>query len=92
MRSYYKAYDDRYRTIHEKGLQWSSTVCTPIVMEILERYGIRKDQKILEIGCGEGRDAGPLLAAGYDLTATDVSPAAVACCRARYPAFADRFR
>ena len=92
MRSYYKAYDDRYRTIHEKGLQWSSTVCTPIVMEILERYGIRKDQKILEIGCGEGRDAHVVLDEGYDLLATDVSKEAVEFCRKMMSAYQDRFR
>lgn len=92
MKEYYKAYDDRYRVIHEKGLQWSSTICTPIVMEILERYGIRKDQKILEIGCGEGRDAGVVLGQGYDLLATDVSKEAVAYCRKMMPAYQDRFR
>ena len=92
MRSYYKAYDDRYRTIHEKGLQWSSTVCTPIVMEVLERYGIRKDQKILEIGCGEGRDARVVLEQGYDLLATDVSQEAVDYCRKMMPTYQERFQ
>lgn len=91
MKEYYKAYDDRYRVIHQKGLQWSSTARTPVVMEILERYGIRKDQKVLEIGCGEGRDAGVVLDKGYDLLATDVSEEAVAYCRRMMPVHKDRF-
>ena len=47
---------------------------------------------MLEIGCGEGRDARAVLARGCNLLATDVSGEAVAHCRAAMPAFADRFR
>ena len=90
-RAYYEAYDERYKTIHEMGSAWFSDAPTPILGEILARYGIGPDTPMLELGCGEGRDAAPLLAAGYDLLATDVSQEAMDWCRARWPEFADRF-
>lgn len=91
-RSYYEAYEDRYRSVHALGHAWSSDVPTPIVADVLSRYGIGRSDRILEIGCGEGRDAHALLAAGYDLLATDVSPEAVAYCRRTWPEFAERFQ
>ena len=88
-RKYYEAYDDRYRKVHGENLQWFDDSPSPVVGEILERYHIKG--KMLEIGCGEGRDAGYLLGRGYDVLATDVSPAAVSYARRKYPEFADRF-
>ena len=76
-RPYYEAYDQRYRAIHGTGEPWFSDTPTPVLGEVLARYGVGRDTPMLELGCGEGRDAGPLLSAGYDLLATDVSPAAV---------------
>ena len=92
MRPYYEAYDERYRTIHAKGVSWASDAPTPIVAEILKRCPPGPAAALLELGCGEGRDARPLLAAGLDLTATDLSPEAVAWCRAADPAHAACYR
>lgn len=92
MRQYYEAYDERYRTVHEKGLSWTEDVPTPIVGEMLARFAPDPTATVLELGCGEGRDARPLLAAGRDLTAADVSAEAVAWCRAKDPAHAERYR
>ena len=89
-RKYYEAYDDRYRQVHGENLQWFASSPSAIVGEVLARYNIKG--KILEIGCGEGRDAGYLLERGYDVLATDVSPAAVDYARKRFPEFAGRFR
>lgn len=91
-RKYYEAYDDRYRQVHGENLQWFGNEPSSIVEEVLKRFSISKNAKILEIGCGEGRDAGALLAKGYDLLATDVSPAAIQYARNRFPAFGERFR
>ena len=88
-RKYYEAYDDRYAQVHGQDLQWFAGSPSTIVGEVLERYNIKG--KMLEIGCGEGRDAGFLLERGYDVLATDVSPAAVSYARRKYPEFADRF-
>lgn len=91
MSRYYEAYERRYQTIHGLGLQWASDCPSPIVAEVLRRYGVEQDSAILEIGCGEGRDAFWLLEQGYHLWACDIAPEAVAYCRRQRPQFADRF-
>lgn len=92
MKHYYEAYEDRYQTIHSLGHAWSSDRPTPIVGEILARYGVPKTAPMLELGCGEGRDALPLLREGWNLLATDISPEAVAWCQNQAPEHADRFQ
>ena len=91
-RPYYEAYEDRYKQVHAAGLQWASDEPSPIVLESIDRLALGKDAKILEIGCGEGRDAAALLARGFALTATDISPEAVAHCRAKYLQWVERFQ
>ena len=91
-KKYYEAYDDRYRQIHQENLQWFADTPSPIVGQVLDCFSISKDAKILEIGCGEGRDAIALLKAGYDVLATDVSPAAIDYAAKRFPSFAERFQ
>ena len=91
-RNYYEAYDDRYRQIHSLNLHWFALSPSPIVSESLKRYAITEKHKILELGCGEGRDAFPLIKQGYDLLATDISPEAIRFCREQMPQFARRFQ
>ena len=91
MRKYYEAYDERYKAAHQKNLRWMGYESSPIVGEIVQKYGISKENTLLEIGCGEGRDAIALLEKGYNLLATDVSPQAVLYCKEQYKAYADRF-
>ena len=91
-RPYYEAYDDRYRQVHQENLEWFSRNPSPIVGQIMEQFGIGTDSKILELGCGEGRDAAVLLAQGLDVLATDISPEAIAHCQKIAPAYAERFR
>lgn len=90
-RKYYTAYEERYKTAHAQGISWSSDVSTPIVSDVLKRYGVSRKQKLLEIGCGEGRDARAVLEQGYDLLATDISPEAIRFCREKMPGYADHF-
>ena len=91
-RKYYEAYDDRYRQVHEQNLQWFCDNPSPIVEEIIQELHISSQHKILELGCGEGRDAIYLLNRGFDLLATDISAEAIAFCRKRWPQFAERFQ
>lgn len=91
MEKYYHAYDKRYRQIHSMELQWASDAPSPIIREIMERYGIGTDRDILEIGCGEGRDALWLLKNGYHVLASDVSQEAVRYCREKAPPYRDQF-
>ena len=91
MKQYYEAYDDRYRQVHRQKLQWASDIPSPIVRQIIGRYHLHPDGKILEIGCGEGRDAVHLLRSGHNVTATDISPEAIRYCRERWPEFSGHF-
>ncbi len=90
MRPYYEAYEERYRAVHEKGLRWAGEQPTPIVADTAARW-CPEGASLLEIGCGEGRDAMALLEQGYDLLATDASPEAIRFCRAVMPEHARRF-
>lgn len=92
MTEYYRAYDRRYRAVHAKGLQWTSDTPTPIVAETVRKLGLTAQSPILELGCGEGRDAAALLRDKYDVTATDISGEAVEYCRRKYPEYAGSFR
>lgn len=78
---YYKAYDKRYKQLHERNLSWENDVQTEIVEQIIKQYKISKTDSILEIGCGEGRDSKILLNKGYNLLATDVSQEAINYCK-----------
>lgn len=90
-RKYYEAYDDRFRQVHKEGLRWFSSAHSPILAEVIADFGIAKTASVLEIGCGEGRDAAFLLQNGFQLLATDVSPAAVSYCRERNPEYEASF-
>lgn len=91
-RKYYEAYDDRYRQVHSENLQWFAEKPSPIVSQIMDCHAIRPSMRILEIGCGEGRDARPLLKQGYDVLATDISPEAICYCRKLDSQNADRYQ
>lgn len=91
MKRYYEAYDERYRQIHARNLTWEADVPTPILEQMLKKLGISKTDRILELGCGEGRDAIRLMAQGYNVLASDISSEAVAFCKSRAPEFAERF-
>ena len=90
-RYYYEAYDDRYRQVHGENLMWFAKTPSQIVMETISELGIDHTDRILEVGCGEGRDAACLLKRGYNLLATDVSKVAIEFCRNRWPEYEDRF-
>ncbi len=92
-KKYYAAYDERYKTAHSQGVSWASGQSTPVVLEMLEKYGILPEDDLLEIGCGEGRDARAVLEHGYGrLLATDASPEAVAYCQRTLPHLREKFR
>lgn len=91
-RPYYEAYDDRYRQVHQENLEWFSRNPSPIVGQVLEEFRLGHDSSILELGCGEGRDAIALLHQGFDVLATDISPEAIAHCRKLTPEYGDCFQ
>ena len=90
-RKYYAAYEERYKTAHAHGVSWSSDVSTPVVMEVIDKYKISQNQRILEIGCGEGRDSRTVLEHGFQLMATDISKEAIAYCKKIMPEYENNF-
>ena len=49
-RKYYEAYEDRYKTAHEKGVSWAQMKNTPIVMDIISRYHLHPEHSLLKSG------------------------------------------
>lgn len=90
-RKYYAAYEERYKTAHAHGISWSSDVCTPIVMQVIDKYKINQSHRLLEIGCGEGRDSKTVLEHSFQLMATDISNEAIAYCKKRMPEYENHF-
>lgn len=77
---YYKAYGERYKQVHEKNMLWATNKNTKEVIDTMRKYKISKHDKILDLGCGEGRDATFLLNKGYNVTAVDYSNEAINKC------------
>lgn len=84
MKKYYEAYNERYKAVHEKGYEWSYSEPTSLILDKLVQYKINHNDKILEIGCGEGRDSIVLIKNGYNLKATDISKEAIDYCINKY--------
>lgn len=49
-RKYYEAYEDRYKTAHEKGVSWEQMKNTPIVMDIINRYHLHLSSHYWKLG------------------------------------------
>ena len=90
-RKYYEAYDERYKQIHSMNLEWEANVHSSILDEMIAKLELNSQSKILELGCGEGRDAIYLMQQGYDILASDISPEAISFCRKKVSEYADKF-
>lgn len=92
-RKYYEAYDERYKVAHAQGLHWFSDNASPIVTQTVEKHHISPQMRVLELGCGEGRDAHHLLKNGFvRLLATDISHEAIRFCKQKWPEFQSSFQ
>lgn len=78
--NYYKAYDKRYKQVYEYEMLWSSKENSIDVLNTMNKYHISKKSKILDLGCGEGRDAIYLLNKGYNVLALDYSDTVIKKC------------
>lgn len=79
-KDYYKAYDERYKIVHHSNELWEYFEKTEEVELFIEKYQKNKNNKILDLGCGEGRDAIYLLDKGYNIEACDYSEEAIKIC------------
>lgn len=77
---YYKAYDQRYKQTYEQNVLWETQQPTKEVMETIKKYNINNKNKILDLGCGEGRDSIELLKKGYNILAVDYSQTVIDKC------------
>lgn len=78
---YYKAYEKRYQQVYKHNYLWSSKDPTPDVIETMLKEKIQSNAKILELGCGEGRDAIFLLNKNYNVLAVDYSNTVIEKCK-----------
>ena len=83
MKKYYEAYDLRYKRIHEDGQLWFKNAPTPELLDWITVQNVPLEDAILEVGCGEGRDAIYLANNGYKVAGTDVSEEAINICKTK---------
>ncbi len=72
----------------ERAVPWDHGQPHPSFLDWAERnnFGASADrQKALVVACGLGHDAEALVKLGFQVTAFDISPTAVAWCRRRFP-------
>ena len=55
-KEYYEAYEDRYKDVYNNNMLWEIKDFSKDVVKVIEDYNITKNNSILEVGCGEGRD------------------------------------
>lgn len=79
-KDYYKAYENRYKQVYKENMLWSSKLSTPDVINFISDYKVTKQDRILDLGCGEGRDAICLLEKGYNVLAVDYSLSVIDMC------------
>jgi hypothetical protein len=92
LKKYYEAYDERYKIVHQKGIRWFGKKESSILKRTIKKYQITKKHSILEIGCGEGRDAFYLLKKGYSVLATDISNEAIQYCKKNFLKYQNQFQ
>ncbi|MEU6073872.1 class I SAM-dependent methyltransferase [Micromonospora sp. NPDC047074] len=56
------------------------------VADLVDRYATTDGRRLLDVGCGTGRDAGHLAGLGWSVTGIDVSDRMLAYARERHPA------
>ena len=68
-----------------KKVYWADLAPGPPLLAYLGQHPARAGARAVTVGCGLGDDAEALAAQRYDVTAFDISAAAIAMCRDRYP-------
>lgn len=70
----------------EKQVPWAKLTPHPYLQDWLERHPPQVEgRSAAAVGCGLGDDAEALAALGFQVTAFDISPSAIAWCQQRFP-------
>jgi SAM-dependent methyltransferase len=81
---YYYEYDECYRTVYAEGAElWETAEPNDALVAFVDEPGNRLGPRVLDLGCGEGRDSLFLARRGFDVTGVDVSRAALDKARER---------
>ncbi|KPQ40245.1 MAG: Thiopurine S-methyltransferase (TPMT) [Phormidium sp. OSCR] len=67
------------------AIPWALMQPNPHLLAWLDQRGPNSSQRALVVGCGLGDDAEALAEQGYQVTAFDISPTAIAWCKERFP-------
>jgi len=71
-------YEERYRRVYSAGARfWQTPIPTEELVDFIRDWNIPRDLKVIEFGCGEGRDSIFLAKSGFDVTAIDIAPSAI---------------
>lgn len=81
---YYFGYDERYKKVYEAGANlWESDQPNGSLLMMLQKHPYLLQGRIIDLGCGEGRDSLYLAQQGLEVTGLDVSKAALDKARLR---------
>ncbi|MEU7277908.1 methyltransferase domain-containing protein [Streptomyces sp. NPDC045431] len=80
---YYYGYSDRYARVYEAGAPlWEPPEPNEALVHALETMGV-EPCSVIDLGCGEGRDANYLAGRGFDVVGVDVARPALTKARER---------
>ena len=79
-------FDELYREADtgKPVVPWTDLIPHPMLVDFLDAHHLTGGAALV-IGCGYGDDAQELERRGFQVTAFDISPAAIAKCRRRFP-------
>ncbi|SDW00257.1 Ubiquinone/menaquinone biosynthesis C-methylase UbiE [Marininema mesophilum] len=80
---YYYGYDERYKKVYaEGGTLWEEEGANEALVWFAQHYGL-KGKRVIDLGCGEGRDSLYLAQQGVHVTGVDVARSALEKARER---------
>lgn len=75
---YYYEYDDCYRTVYAEGAElWETPEPNGTLVAFVEQFGTVLGPRVIDLGCGEGRDSLYLARRGFEVVGVDVSRTAL---------------